>query len=159
MIFAPEKTLPPLLPFRPRQRVAGMPPIARWNLRAAKFLAIRASQPPLTSRAACARHRLDRKQADLHHALTRRVEQLQKEIFDQNTFIDTLHTISLSLAAISVIQDAARASSLCRTLCAAFTAHAIPGPSILPFDLASALLEALDASTRPLVDPDGFSVD
>ncbi|KAJ7692167.1 hypothetical protein B0H16DRAFT_1653956 [Mycena metata] len=159
MTFAPEKTLPPLPPFRPRQQRAGMPPIARWNPRAAKFLAIRASQPPLTSRAACARHRLDRKQADLHHALTRRVEQLQKEISDQNTFIDTLHTISLSLAAISVIQDAARASGLCRTLCAAFAAHPIPGHSIPPLDPDSARTEALDASPRPLVDPDGIFVD
>ncbi|KAJ7035439.1 hypothetical protein C8F04DRAFT_1258987 [Mycena alexandri] len=156
MITAPLPA-PPL--FRPRQRRADAPPIPRWNLRAVKFLAIRDSQPPLTSRAGCARFRLGRKPADQHRALMRRFDRVQKQLTTLNNHILRLHDIHILLppAALTVvIQDAARASSLCRTLCAAFAAHTIPGASILPLGLAPALLGALDASPRPLVDPDGF---
>ncbi|KAJ7032350.1 hypothetical protein C8F04DRAFT_1235486 [Mycena alexandri] len=119
----------PQCPFCPRQRRADMPPIARWNPRAAKFLAIRASQPPLTSRAACARHRLGRKTADRHHALTRRFARLRKELIELNTNITRLHDTHAILAPTiiaSVIHHAERASSLYRTLRAAVSAGSIP---------------------------------
>ncbi|KAJ7182140.1 hypothetical protein C8R46DRAFT_1069293 [Mycena filopes] len=162
MNIAPEKTLPPLPPFRPRQRRADMPPIARWNPRAAHFRALRASLPPLTSRAACARHRLGRKTADRYRALARRLDRVQKELSEQNTrTIDTLHTLALPLATLThfihdAVHDAERASSLCRTLRAAIAAHSIPRRSALPFDIASARLVAPNASPRPLVEPGGF---
>ncbi|KAJ7465469.1 hypothetical protein B0H11DRAFT_2050077 [Mycena galericulata] len=62
-----------LAPFRPRQQ-RYEPPVPRWNPRAADFHAIRSQLPPLTSRAACARYRLGRKSAVLHHRLTKRLD-------------------------------------------------------------------------------------
>lgn len=68
---------------------------------------------------------------------------MQKETSNQNTLIDTLHTISLSLAAISVIQDAARASGLFRTL----VLLSLPIP--LGHSISTSLQPALKPSTRP----------
>ncbi|KAJ7037579.1 hypothetical protein C8F04DRAFT_1256791 [Mycena alexandri] len=155
--------IPPPTPFRPKQQRADMTPIARWNPCTAKFLTICDSQPPLTSCAACARYRLGRKTTDHHlcspHDLT--VCEKSYPSYTQTSFalLNTPITFLTPPATLSVIQDATRASGLCRTLCAAFTAHPVPGHSILPLDLDSAHTEALDVSLPPLVDPDGFLVD
>ncbi|KAJ7044642.1 hypothetical protein C8F04DRAFT_1388977 [Mycena alexandri] len=142
---------PPQRPFCPRQRRADMPPIARWNPRAAKFLAIRASQPPLTSRAACARHRLGRKTADRHHALTRRFARLRKELIELNTNITRLHNTHAILAPTiiaSVIHHAERASSLYRTLRAAVSAGSIPDTFS---SISTSLHGSLELPTPPRV--------
>ncbi|KAJ7205737.1 hypothetical protein GGX14DRAFT_644239 [Mycena pura] len=104
---APNSKMPPPAPhpFRPRQQQADMPPIARWNSRAAKFLAIRALQPPLTSRAACARHRLGRKTADRHHALMGRFDRMQTELNDITTRILRLHDAHTLLPAATLSAD------------------------------------------------------
>ncbi|KAJ7142189.1 hypothetical protein C8R46DRAFT_1071413 [Mycena filopes] len=122
MNIASEKVSPRPTAFRPRQRRADMPPIARWNPRAAKFLAIRASLPPVSSRAACARHRLGRKTADRHDALMRRYVRLRRHLTELNTTIIRLydtHTILPTPVLANVIHAAERASSLYRTLRAA----------------------------------------
>ncbi|KAJ7159439.1 hypothetical protein C8R46DRAFT_1108292 [Mycena filopes] len=159
MNIAPEKALPTLRPFRPRQRRADMPPIARWNPRAAHFRALRASQPLLTSHAACARHRLGRKTADRHSALMRRCDRFHRNITELKTTIihhyDT-HTILPPSVLATVIQTAERASSLYRTLRAAAAVDIIP----VNFPLPSTLLHgSLKHPTPPTRVPSSTSVD
>jgi len=131
MITDPAPPPPRIPPFRPRQRRADAPPIPRWNPRAVKFRAIRSWLPSPTSHAACARHRLGRKAAVQHRALTKRLDVIQKHLSQLHTHI--LHLLDspilLPPATIaSVIHDVARASSLCRTLSAAGPSHTIHRP-------------------------------
>ncbi|KAJ7749610.1 hypothetical protein B0H16DRAFT_1844688 [Mycena metata] len=151
MNIASEKISPLHTAFRPRQRRADMPPIARWDPRAAKFLAIRASQPPVSSRAACARYRLGRKTADRHNALMRRFDRLRRDLTELNTTILRLydtHTILPPSILANVIHDVERASSLYRTLRAAAAVDIIPEDISLPSTL---LHGSLKPSTPPCV--------
>ncbi|KAJ7751433.1 hypothetical protein B0H16DRAFT_831817, partial [Mycena metata] len=158
MNIASEKISPLHTAFRPRQRRADMPPIARWDPRAAKFLAIRASQPPVSSRAACARYRLGRKTADRHNALMRRFDRLRRDLTELNTTILRLydtHTILPPSILANVIHDVERASSLYRTLRAAAAVDIIPEDISLPSTL---LHGSLKPSTPPCV-PSSTPVD
>ncbi|KAJ7773864.1 hypothetical protein B0H16DRAFT_1684839 [Mycena metata] len=158
MNIASEKISPLHTAFRPRQRRADIPPIARWDPRAAKFLAIRASQPPVSSRAACARYRLGRKTADRHNALMRRFDRLRRDLTEHNTTILRLydtHTILPPSILANVIHDVERASSLYRTLRAAAAVDIIPEDISLPSTL---LHGSLKPSTPPCV-PSSTPVD
>ncbi|KAK7041095.1 hypothetical protein R3P38DRAFT_2893154 [Favolaschia claudopus] len=121
----------PWPPFRPRQPRADTPhfPGPRWNPRTAKFLAICSKQPPLTSRAACARYRLGRKTATRHYKLLRQLEHAQKHLTALCESVSLLHTRTLNFLANSpasgVIHDVERASSLCRTFSASAPSHSI----------------------------------
>ncbi|KAJ7925517.1 hypothetical protein B0H13DRAFT_2314321 [Mycena leptocephala] len=142
---------PRISPFRPRQRRADAPPIPRWNPRAAKFLAIRSRQPPVTSHAACARYRLGRKAADRHRTLTRRIDHAQKHLIALHTHIlHLLHCRTLLQPATlaSVIHDVERASSLCRSLSASAPSHSLP----IDFHSSSTSLHgSLKLATPPCV--------
>ncbi|KAK6967001.1 hypothetical protein R3P38DRAFT_3151484, partial [Favolaschia claudopus] len=100
-----------------------------WNPRTAKFLAICSKQPPLTSRAACARYRLGRKTATRHYKLLRQLEHAQKHLTALCESVSLLHTRTLNFLANSpasgVIHDVERASSLCRTFSASAPSHSI----------------------------------
>ncbi|KAJ7032517.1 hypothetical protein C8F04DRAFT_654082 [Mycena alexandri] len=150
MITAPPPAPPP---FRPRQRRADAPPIPRWNPRAAKFLAIRDSQPPLTSRAACARFRLGRKPADRHRALMRRFDRVQKQLTTLNNDIQS--TSSAYTTSISSSHQPSSPSSTktprAHPACAAlFVPLSLPIPSLEPPSFLSASLQpCLEPSTRP----------
>ncbi|KAJ7627792.1 hypothetical protein DFH06DRAFT_1338968 [Mycena polygramma] len=159
---APDTPRPTCIPFRPRQRRADAPPILRRHYRAARFLAIRSRQAGLTSHPACARYRLDRKIVIGHRALMRRLDCFQKQLITFHAHILPLleHPTLLAPDTLAtIIQDAARASSLFRTICVALAAPSIHRNPILPLDIFSALPEASVASPRPLVDPDGIFMD
>ncbi|KAJ7887950.1 hypothetical protein B0H13DRAFT_2342205 [Mycena leptocephala] len=132
------------------------------NPHAAKFLAIRSQQPPVTSHAACARYRLGRKAADRHRTLTRRIDHAQKHLIALHTHILYLlhcHTLLQPATLASVIHDVERASSLCRSLSASAPSHSLP----INFHSSSTLLHgSLKLATPPCVPsstPVDFSVD
>jgi len=112
-------TLPPSTPpFRSRQRRI-FSPIPRFNPRTVKFRAIRSRLPPLTSRTACARYRLGRREAVRHHALTKRLDSVNKHLRELHARLLHLLDSPILLPApilASVIHDVEGASSLCRAL-------------------------------------------
>ncbi|KAJ7737940.1 hypothetical protein B0H16DRAFT_1465965 [Mycena metata] len=154
-----EKISPLHTAFCPRQRRADMPPIARWDPRAAKFLAICASQPPVSSRAACARYRLGRKTADQHNALMRRFDRLRRDLTELNTTIIRLydtHTILPPSILANVIHDVERASSLYRTLRATAAVDIVPEHISLPSTLLHGSLKPSTPPCVPLSTPVDF---
>ncbi|KAJ7652491.1 hypothetical protein DFH06DRAFT_1331115 [Mycena polygramma] len=97
-----------------------------------------------------------------HRALMRRLDCFQKQLITFHAHILPLlehPTLFAPDTLATIIQDAARASSLFRTICVALAAPSIHRNPILPLDIFSALPEASDASPRPLGDPDGIFMD
>ncbi|KAJ7447567.1 hypothetical protein B0H11DRAFT_2082637, partial [Mycena galericulata] len=133
-----------LTPFRPRQR-RYEPPVPRWNPRAADFHAIRSQLPPLTSRAACARYRLGRKSAVLHHRLTKRLDSTRKLVRELHMRI--LHLLDAHIPSPSniayVIHDLERA---CHALRAAGRHHIVAAD---PPSFSTQLYGLLKLTTPP----------